>query len=102
MPDLGMPAIMKDAETEPEAAHLRNVIRQVLSIIEADSRQLTDKTLTRLHRVAREALRRERTNGTVIDALVEENGRLKEEVFDLRQRLRNYRETLVSKGQIGQ
>lgn len=95
---MSAPDVLCHSETEPEAAHLRNVIRQIGVIAESDRRCLVDRTLIKIREVAREALERSATNGAVIDALVKENGDLQSEILELRERLRQYRETLIAKG----
>jgi hypothetical protein len=97
----GVPAVLTDPATEPEAAHLRNVLRQIGTIVADDRRCLVDRTLIKILAIAREALERSATNGTVIDALTKENGDLQSELLELRERLRQYRESTIS-GQVGQ
>jgi hypothetical protein len=92
------PDVLRDPETEPEAAHLRNVLRQIGVIAESDRRCLVDRTLVKIREVAREALARPATNGAVIDCLVRENGDLQSEILELKDRIRRYRETLIAKG----
>jgi len=91
--------IMKGAETEPEAAALRSTLRQVLTILTSSPlapsksrlRRIivdavfphSDKRIASAAAVIREALKRPRTNGKVIDELERENGDLRSHIIDL-------------------
>jgi hypothetical protein len=95
------PDVMTNPETEPEASHLRNVLRQIGVILGDDRRLLVDRTLMKIAPLVRDALERPATNGAVIDALVKENGDLQSKILDMQDRLRQFRETLIAR-QVGQ
>lgn len=78
---MSIPEILKSVETEPEAAHLRNVLRRIQSIVVRENHPV-------LEEICAEALDRPATNGAVIDALVKENGDLRSEGGRLEERLR--------------
>lgn len=88
-----MPEVLKDASTEPEAAHLRGVLRRVRQmLVEGPSYQLASK----LDGIIGEALDRPRTNGDVIDALTKENGDLRSEVMRADDRVRSVQRDAVA------
>ncbi len=82
--DIGTPEVLKNVSTEPEAAHLRNVLRRIQQIGSNDSYDV----LVTIVGICRDALKRPRTNGGVIDQLVKENGDLQSEIVDLQARAR--------------
>lgn len=95
---MSAPDVLCHAETEPEAAHLRNVLRQIRQIATSpfdNHRRPNQRVIAEL---CDRALARSATNGAVIDALVKENGDLQSEILELREQLRQYRETLIAKG----
>lgn len=100
---MSAPDVLTNPETEPEAAHLRNVLRQIQIILDTERSGDLERVVAigRVRHVVQEALLRPRTNGAVIDALTKENGDLQSQILDLQGRLRQYRDTLVAK-QVGQ
>jgi hypothetical protein len=110
---MSTPEVLANPKTEPEAAHLRNVLRQIQLVVRTASdtpggdlslgeRGVRDEALDRVGAICDQALARSATNGAVIDALVKENGDLQSQILDLQGRLRQYRDTLIAKGQVGQ
>lgn len=83
--------MLRDPATEPEAAHLRNVLRRLRAVIERGAPTLADSDAdahdARVIGIIDEALARPRTNGVVIDALTKANGDLQTERLDLRARV---------------
>lgn len=93
MADIGTPEILKNADTEPEAAHLRNVLRRVVSIGNATMPpDRVPHVLRDIVEICQHALKRPRTNGAVIDRLVQENGDLQSEILDLQARIQIFRD----------
>jgi hypothetical protein len=101
---MSAPDVLTDAKTEPEAAHLRNVLRQIVVILDTERSGDLERVvaLARVRDVVQLALERPMTNGAVIDALAKENGDLQSQILDLQQRIRQYRDTMIAKGQVGQ
>ena len=104
--------ILKSPATEPEAAHLRGVLRQIGIILEvffedfeAEWETDTERTgalvsslVSRLRTIIKESQRRPRTNGRVIDALTRENGDLESDIIDLTLEVKTLREKLYAAG----
>jgi hypothetical protein len=97
------PDVMKNAETEPEASHLRNVLRQVIVLVDTGrSRTPTEvpfplaDALTRIEQACRAALARPRTNGHVIDELMRVNGNLQSEIVELQLRIDEFRQASIA------
>lgn len=86
-----VPEVLRNADTEPEAAHLRNVLRRLQAEIERGSISLAESDVERhdqkLLEIIETALMRPRTNGRVIDQLNKLNGDLQTSVLDLRARV---------------
>jgi hypothetical protein len=87
MAEIGIPRILTDADTEPEAAHLRNVLRRVRQIADNDANDV----LKTIAGICKDALKRPRTNGPVIDQLTKENGDLQSEIIDMQAQLSSLR-----------
>jgi len=79
--EIGTPEVLKNPDTEPEAAHLRNVLRRLRV---AGEHSIPPELLL----VIDNALARPRTNGAVIDQLTQANGDLQSEILDLQGQLR--------------
>ena len=113
------PDILKNPDTEPEATHLRGVLRRldiVLSVAALDLGSSPRSSLMRLtarveralripasdirismaREIIRSALKRPMTNGRVIDELTRENGQLRDDIDDLKLKLGKQREELIA------
>jgi len=113
-----IPDVLKNPDTEPEAAYLRGVLRRlniVLSVgaeppwsarsslmrlTEHVQRALripaSDTRIAMAKEIIRSALKRPRTNGHVIDELTRENGDLLSAIDDLKLKLGEQREELIA------
>jgi hypothetical protein len=89
MAEIGIPRVLTDADTEPEASHLRNVLRRIKQMADNDD----GAVLRTIVGICKDALKRPRTNGPVIDQLTKENGDLQSEVLELQARIRAFRES---------
>lgn len=103
-----MPDVLKNAKTEPEAAHLRNVLRQLSVIlsqgpqpwsqnslvcfVQSHLTKAIDQRVAQAMKAIKEALKRPRTDGAVVDVLTKENGDLRGEVFDLQVEIHRLKE----------
>ncbi|NIO41778.1 MAG: hypothetical protein GTO41_17345 [Burkholderiales bacterium] len=82
------PDVLKNVDTEPEAAHLRNVLRRIVVLLDQGPGPADVKSIAE---ICLAALARPRTNGAVIDKLTKENGDLQSEVIELRARIAQWR-----------
>ena len=92
---MATPDVLKSADTEPEAAHLRNVLRRIVSILDSDLISI-EASLDQIRGAATTALDRPSTNGAVIDSLTRLNGDLQSEVERLRERIRTVKRDAVA------
>lgn len=72
--------ILTDPETEPEAAHLRGVLREIKHLLSSRPSAVPRGVLTEID----EALKRPATNGAVIDALQAQVAELEGQIEDVR------------------